>query len=129
MNIIKAGERGKCPHCGVVNKFIWACSSLRTAALPIFAFFCESKEYTCEVCECTNCGKLILFIDNKMFFPQGVSRPPCPIEVPSLISEDYKEACLVESSSQKAAAALARRCLQNLLHEQGIKKRNLDKEI
>jgi len=35
----------------------------------------------------------------------------------------------VESYSQKAAAALARRCLQNLLHDQGIRKKNLNEEI
>lgn len=129
MNIIKANKRGKCPHCGVVNKFIGVSCNLRTHSISSLTFYCESKEYFCEVCECTNCDKLIVFIDNRMVFPQGSSRPPCPPEVSPPIAEDYKEACLVEPYSQKAAAALARRCLQNLLHEQGVKKRNLDQEI
>jgi len=49
--------------------------------------------------------------------PKGVSRSPCPNEVPSSIAEDYKESCLVLSDSPKASAALSRRCLQNVLRE------------
>ena len=64
-----------------------------------------------------------------MVHPIGSTRPPCPKEVPASISNDYKEACLVEHLSPKAAAALARRCLQNIFHEQGIEKDNLSQEI
>jgi hypothetical protein len=49
--------------------------------------------------------------------------------VPEGIAGDYKEACLVEPLSKKAAAALARRCLQNMLHDIGISKKNLYEEI
>ncbi len=55
-----------------------------------------------------------------MIHPLGSTRSPCPNEVPAEIAEDYKEACLVEHLSPKAAAALARRCLQNMLRERGI---------
>lgn len=57
-------------------------------------------------------------------------RPPCPIEVPSHIAEDYREACLVLSISPKASAALSRRCLQNLLRDvTKVVKKNLADEI
>jgi hypothetical protein len=36
---------------------------------------------------------------------------------------------LPKSQMPKAAAALARRCLQHMLHDQGIKKKNLNEEI
>jgi hypothetical protein len=52
-----------------------------------------------------------------MVWPKGVSRAPVPPEVPPMIAEDYKEACLVLSDSPKASAALSRRCLQNLLRQ------------
>ncbi len=49
--------------------------------------------------------------------PKGSSRPPCPPEVPTSLSTDYVEACTVLPDSAKAAAALGRRCLQNLLRD------------
>lgn len=62
--------------------------------------------------------------------PKGSSRPPCPPEVPSGLRVDYIEACTVLSDSPKAAAALGRRCLQNLLRETvQVKPGNLSDEI
>lgn len=62
--------------------------------------------------------------------PRGSSRPPCPVEVPPEFAGDYAEACLVLPDSPKAAAALGRRCLQNLLRDfVGIKRGNLAEEI
>ena len=63
-------------------------------------------------------------------YPRGMSRNPCPPEVPKHIAEDYTEACLVLDDSPKSAAALARRCLQTVLREQaGIEQRSLAKQI
>jgi Domain of unknown function (DUF4145) len=50
-------------------------------------------------------------------------------DVPKEIAEDYVEACLVLPMSAKASAALSRRCLQNILHQQGYKARDLAAEI
>lgn len=62
--------------------------------------------------------------------PKASSRPPCPIEVPKDIADDYTEACLVLADSPKASAALSRRCLQNLLREVvKVKPDDLAKEI
>ena len=52
-----------------------------------------------------------------LLWPKGSTRPPCPVEVPGLFAEDYKEACIVLPDSPKASAALSRRCLQNILRE------------
>jgi Domain of unknown function (DUF4145) len=54
---------------------------------------------------------------DRLVRPKGSSRPPCPPEVPSAMSSDYLEACNVLPDSAKAAAALGRRCLQNLLRD------------
>jgi hypothetical protein len=62
--------------------------------------------------------------------PRTAMRPPCPNAVPEFLVEDYKEACLVFADSPKAAAALSRRCLQNLLRQTaGVKEGNLADEI
>lgn len=69
-------------------------------------------------------------VSSNLIRPKSSNRPPCPKEVPSEFTSDYTEACLVIDNSPKASAALSRRCLQNIIHEQlGIKKRDLDKEI
>lgn len=62
--------------------------------------------------------------------PKVVSRSPIPAEVPHEFTADYIEACLVLSDSEKASAALSRRCLQHLLREKvQVKKDDLAKEI
>lgn len=52
-----------------------------------------------------------------------------PPEVPAEIAAGYIEACNVLPISAKASAALARRCLQNMLHKAGYKDKDLAKEI
>jgi len=62
--------------------------------------------------------------------PRGSSRPPCPLDVPAALAEDYTEACIVLPDSPKASAALSRRCLQNLLRQAAkVKPGNLNDEI
>jgi hypothetical protein len=63
-------------------------------------------------------------------YPKRISRSPVPLEVPAEFVTDYREACLVLMDSEKASAALSRRCLQYLLREKaGIKKGDLANEI
>jgi len=69
------------------------------------------------------------FDEWRQIFPIGASRGPVPSEVPSEIAEDYIEACNVLPISAKASAALARRCLQNMLHAHEYKAKDLAKEI
>jgi hypothetical protein len=62
--------------------------------------------------------------------PLAYSRSPLGPDVPDEFSADYKEACDVITISEKASAALSRRCLQHLLREKaGIKKGDLANEI
>jgi hypothetical protein len=62
-------------------------------------------------------------------YPRDSIRKPAPAEVPTTIKEDYDEACAVLPVSAKAAAALARRCLQAILREKGYLKRDLAQQI
>lgn len=63
-------------------------------------------------------------------YPRVGGRPGALPEVDATIAKDFNEACLVAADSPKAAAALGRRCLQNVLREKaGVKPADLSKEI
>jgi hypothetical protein len=65
----------------------------------------------------------------RMIYPIGASRGPVSPELPDEIKKDYVEACIVLPFSSRASAALSRRCLQNILHREGYKARDLAAEI
>ncbi len=68
--------------------------------------------------------------DRIMVFPRKATRPPAPPEVPAEYAKDFNEACLILTDSPNAAAAQARRCLQNLIRNvEGLKERTLYDEI
>ncbi|MEK4881440.1 MULTISPECIES: DUF4145 domain-containing protein [Paenibacillus] len=53
-----------------------------------------------------------------------------PEYVPSVIIDDYREACLIKELSPKASATLSRRCIQGIIRDHwGIKKNRLIDEI
>ena len=127
---IQAGKRGTCPHCKTPNRFEQSKDSRNYEIGYInVTNGLDDHSKTLSLCRCTNCRENIIFFGEVMAHPKGSTRSPCPNEVSADISNDYKEACLVEHLSSKAAAALARRCLQNILHNQWIKKKNLSEEI
>jgi hypothetical protein len=64
-----------------------------------------------------------------MAYPRTTQRKPTPPEVPDEIKQDYEEACRVLSHSNKASAALSRRCLQAILRSKGYAQRNLAQQI
>lgn len=126
---IDAWETWICPHCKIQNRFEYSkfyhdWTSIQQIDLKNSANF-DSLYF----CRCTNCWKNIIFLEDNLIYPIASSRPPCPNDVPESISKDYLEACLVEPYSQKAAWAIARRCLQNMLHERWISWKDLNAEI
>lgn len=128
---IVVNQKGICPHCKTPNRFEKATDPSCTLVFTLQKIINgpQDKPSLLQMCRCTNCSEVIIFFKGNMIYPLGATRPPCPSEVPGSIANDYKEACLVEQYSKKAAAALARRCLQNVLHDQGIKKKDLNQEI
>jgi len=127
---IVVNQKGICPHCKTSNRFEQATDTGSTNyPKRLIISGPEDKHFLLQMCRCTNCSEVIIFFKDNMIYPLGATRPPCPSEVPEAISQDYKEACLVEQYSKKAAAALTRRCLQTMLHDQGIKKKDLNEEI
>ena len=73
---------------------------------------------------------VVAYVPLRLIHPRVISRAPTPPEVPVEFKTDYCEACLVLPDSEKASAALSRRCLQHLLREKaGVQKNDLAKEI
>lgn len=67
---------------------------------------------------------------NQLVYPKNINRSPIPNEVPKKYADDYKESCLVLCDSPKASAALSRRCLQSIIHDElNIDHNNLNREI
>lgn len=61
--------------------------------------------------------------------PDSFAKPQ-PDYIPIALRDDYREACLIRDKSPKAAATLARRCLQGMIRDFcGISKRRLVDEI
>lgn len=61
--------------------------------------------------------------------PRGSAKPQ-PDYIPAPIIEDYQEACLITQDSPKAAATLARRCLQGMIRDFcGISRKTLYLEL
>lgn len=146
------GEKGICPHCGVMVQFIqteipWEGVAIRGfGRLDHFEArgeWCKSAyvySSTCPNCNLPIIACKITVLDNygttqvsersiePLIFPRCATRfvPP---EVPLKIKQDFIEAVEVFEISQKASAALSRRTLQMVLEEQGYAASDLDKSI
>jgi hypothetical protein len=119
----------KCPHCLV---------DFHDVPVPLGIGTDVDGQWMLVRRHCPACKRIVLYLENGvgqinpanqlpftlnvvnkslLVWPKGISRAPCPAEVPVPLIEDYNEACLVLSDSPKASAALSRRCLQTLLRE------------
>lgn len=132
----------KCPHCTKEIYFDYEHNQV---------FECEENEkrkyqstgYEIEYGSCPACSELIVIINygkysngeivgdirTEIAFPKYISRN-ISLEVPEYYKIEYKEAVGVLSISPKSSAALSRRILQRILHEEySINKSSLAKEI
>ena len=101
-------------------------------------FDCEAR-FGFRTTVCPECRKLICALSQAdqdgvykrqtIVYPKASTRP-VPVDVEEKFASDFREACLVITDSEKASAALSRRCLQNLLREKaGTKAGNLANQI
>jgi len=86
------------PECREVTSKIWFCSGEL-----------ENQQYG-------STWKPKAVISNHAIRPSGSSKPQ-PEYIPLPLREDYLEACLIRDQSPKAAATLARRCLQGMIRD------------
>ena len=122
----------KCPHCLVFFHDVWTFwghtsqNTYKDSSEDCDGIF-ELKSTVCPKCK-----RLTFKLDRTFWgrsghgsvggcesitvYPKGTVRPVSP-EVEDEFANDFREACLVIGDSEKASAALSRRCLQNLLRE------------
>lgn len=125
-----------CPHCGERSHVKWT-NWVRDMPKDRDGLY-GSQYTTCQVC-----GRVTISIihiipsegeDEARIViiparPRSAMRP-VPAEVPDEYATEFREACLVLPDSQRASAALSRRCLQNLLmNVAGATGKDLDKLV
>lgn len=141
-------ERVKCPYCDsyfIINK-----DNYKNG----YSIHEKNGKYNAlkvyhEIVWCTNpeCGELILIVqlkEGELAYSRFTSKKTLhdwtllpenrymnlPDFIPSIVQEDYKEACLIADLSPKASATLLRRCLQSMIRDfWGINEKNLFLEI
>jgi hypothetical protein len=124
-----------CPHCGIAFHDDWKIEPLRDITMKDRTKIFWSAATTV----CPACNKLTLNMIERYSsgvplqsfraYPANTFRAPTPKEVPEEIAKDYEEACKVLPISEKASAALSRRCLQAILQRQGYPQKDLAKQI
>lgn len=129
----------KCPFCGAVVPIIHD-----THQTNRIQFIQSNRSYDLEwnwqleMLRCPECEKVSTIAvgvgkqvkgKHVMIFPES-SAIQFPEYVPEAIRTDYEEACSILCKSPKAAATLARRCLQGMIHDfWSIHGKNLNAEI
>lgn len=135
----------RCPHCGVSfyeaaentseQKISYGCSQEETRGKIYRGCECLLKQPISAVYHyCPACHEYSVQITgpNNIF---SFTYPPfrgltLPEYIPAALRNDYNEACAILDASPKAAATLARRCLQGMFHDYwGVNEGNLAKEI
>ena len=140
----------QCPHCLVSFHDAWTSwlfgrpdASGRMDSSKAVVFDREAA-FSLSSTTCPSCKKLIFELNRlsrqtptspsrketkTIVYPKASARPVAN-EVEEKFASDFREACLVITDSEKASAALSRRCLQNLLREKaGTKAKDLADQI
>lgn len=132
-----------CPFCGALastnmmsertRNFNFEDGNINLSTMPgpylaVKIFRCPNTRCKKETIYATGVGG---YIDNATVFihPRTFHRQ-FPEYIPLAIRSDYQEASAIVDQSPKAAATLARRCLQGMIHDfWGIHEKNLNAEI
>ena len=118
-----------CPHCHTL--------SLMKFAHHLFDednYVVDSnrpyKEYLNElfIARCVNCGKKIIWINNKYIYPDIVAEEP-NADMPESVKQLYNEAGTIYNKSSRAACALLRLAIDRLCNELGETDRDINKNI
>jgi hypothetical protein len=136
MHLTRRMERPmKCPHCKDSTHPNWSSQDLGNVGKEDGDFlYWRVGTHTCP-----SCGKAVValrkntpiqiqnrsnqmdWLESEIVYPDRYGRAAnCPPEVPKDIARDYIEAKSVVGISPQSAAALARRCLQQILIERNV---------
>lgn len=140
--VFESGSNGICPHCQKTvtfdssdaiyldEKHHWTSTTMMTSSGNDTVYIYSSR------CPNGACKKPIVVAKIKtkdeeiirLVHPFNIVRT-VPPEVPKDIGDDFLEASSVLAISEKASAALSRRCLQNLLSQNGFSGKTLSNQI
>ena len=121
----------KCPHCSTIVFIDFFLQSLLMNPA-------QASKHNAGTGRFPNCHVYVIYlwerkknqsVNPKLIYPKFPLRGVDTKEVPAAIVQDYNEAVSVIGISPKASAALARRCLQNMLIERGYAGRDLSKQV
>ena len=133
----------KCPHCLVSFHDHWTQWFNERGGVERRRFYQDCQGiFIFKTTVCPTCERIICAVERTSLhkrtgekplriiaYPKATARP-VPPAVEAAFANDFKEACLVIGDSEKASAALSRRCLQNLLREKAeTKERDLAAQI
>jgi len=124
--LIEPGDSGICPNCGLGVRFEHA--STGYSINKYWHVYSDpqgekSADLQLRCSQCPECTGLIVSVIDQLseelypVWPLTPHRNPLPANLPESIGQDFQEACRVLPFSEKASAALSRRCLQSLLIE------------
>jgi hypothetical protein len=121
-------EAFHCPRCGAYVKQEWhdvAKGQRLEGEVGYYEGFIEGLSLSL----CSRCGQYALWHDEELIFPVS-SSSPFPVErMPSDVKAYFLEARSAFGASPRAAAALLRLALQQLMVHMGGRGKNLDRDV
>jgi len=118
----------QCPHCGISTKHEWynlAKGKIAKNGINYYEAFIPNFYLSL----CSKCKKYTVWLNDKIIYPD-LSFAPWPTQdMPLDIKDGYLEARGVVTSSPKAASALLRMCLRNLMIHLGESGKNIELDI
>lgn len=109
------GEAFNCPHCGAYSGMQWGAFLERNTLKEVIK---KVEGYSFFYSTCFSCKRSAIWYSKdenpKIFFPREVAIPP-EENMPENVKEIYEEASLVLGDSPRAACALLRLALQELM--------------
>jgi Domain of unknown function (DUF4145) len=110
-----------CVRCGVFASQTWANTYLHAGGSPIATGI--------KGCQCSHCSQWSYWHEEKLVIPSESPVEPPHVDLPEECAVDYREARDVFSKSPKAATALLRLSLQELMPHLGEKGKNINEDI
>lgn len=117
------GDAYNCPHCGAYAHQQWTQLGYRGYQKTIETLVWRAR--------CARCSETTFWHESgeAMIYPRYSTAPPPSPDMPSRSAEFYHEARNVLDASPRAAAALLRSCIEQLLIDLGYDTGTLDSKI
>jgi hypothetical protein len=117
-------EAFHCPHCGTFAHQLWADAMANFGGQGFRAL-----EPQMVIALCSRCRDMSLWADDRMIFPRALVAPGPHDDLAEPALSTYREAREVVSASPRAAAALLRLCVQQLVPLLGGKSNDLNAAV